>query len=130
MKRIKFPQHNKKVNITANVLRALLSTWNYYSYWWRACKFISIIYSVAYETCYKIVIDECNITPDCLGTPMVGLQDASSFLKGHLSRAIFFLSLRRSDIMLITAPFALRSLWWGFLAPQQGNFFFSEHCLL
>ena len=111
--------------ITAIMLRALLSNWNYEIYWWRACKFISTIYSTGYETCYKIVIDERNITRDCLGTPMVGLQNASSFLKGHINSAIFVLSLKRSAIMHITSPFALRPLWWGFWGPQRGNYFSS-----
>ena len=114
------PTHTlAKLWMSAIMLRALLSNWNYYIYWWKPCKFISIIYSVAYEACYKIVIGERNITRDCLGTPMVGLQIASSFLKGHLNSANFFLSLKRSDSILITSPFALRPLWWGFWGLQQ-----------
>ncbi len=112
-------------------MRALLSTWNYLNYWWKPCKFISIILSVDYKISYKIVKFDHNIIPDCLGTPTVGLQGTSSLLKDHPNRIAFFLFLRRSDIILITSPFALRPLCWGFWRRQQGNgLFFSVYCLL
>ena len=116
--------------MSAIMLRALLSIWNYCIYSWRVCKFISIIYSVGYKTCYKIVIGERNITLDCLGTPMVGLQIASRLFKGHLNRAFFFLSLKHSDSIRITSPFALRPLCWGFWGPQQGNAYSSLNITL
>jgi hypothetical protein len=46
----------------------------------------------------------CNIIRTCIGTSAIGLQGIKSFLKA------FFLFLRRSDIMIITPPFALRLL--------------------
>ena len=106
-------------------MQALLSIWNYYIYWWRSCKFISVILSADYKTGYKIVKFVHNIIPNLLGTPTVGLQGSSSSLKGRSRRAISFLSLRRSAIILITPPFALRSIKWGFWGPQQGNAFSS-----
>ena len=38
------------------MLWVLLSTWNYYIYWWRACKFISIIYSVGFKYLFYLAI--------------------------------------------------------------------------
>ncbi len=117
--------------ITANLLCAHLSSWNYYNFLRRPCKFISVILSVNYKISYKIVKFTYNIIPDRLGTPMVGLQGSSNFLKGHPDRDDFFLSLKRSDSILITSPFALRPLCWGFWRRQQGNgLFFSVYCLL
>ncbi len=66
------------------------------------------MYSVGYRISYKIVKKAGNIITAFLGTSAVGLQDGKSFLKGHISSATFFLSLRRSDIIIITSPFALR----------------------
>ncbi len=66
------------------------------------------MYSVGYQISYKIVKNACNIIRYSLGTPGVGLQDGKSLLKGHLSTVALLLSLRRSDIIIITSPFALR----------------------
>jgi hypothetical protein len=64
--------------------------------------------SVDYRISYKIVKNAGNIIRYSLGTPGVGLQDGKSLLKGHSLTVAFFLSPRRSDIMIITSPFALR----------------------
>jgi hypothetical protein len=66
--------------------------------------------SAGYRISYKIVKNTGNIIRYSLGTPGVGLQDGKSLLKGHSITVAFFLSPRRSDIMIITSPFALR-LW-------------------
>ena len=79
-----------KLWIPANMLRDLLSIWNYYIYWWRVCKFISIIFSVGYKTCYKIVIGERNITPDCLGTLWLDFKTPVASLKAILTQPSCF----------------------------------------
>ena len=90
------------------MLRVHLSDWNYSFYLGRFRKFISLMDSVGYRISYKIVKNTCNIIRYSLGTPGVGLQDGKSLLKGHSITVAFFLSPRRSDIMIITSPFALR----------------------
>ena len=71
-----------------------------------------------------------NIIKACLGTTAIGLQDGKSFLKGHISRATFFLSLRRSDIIIITSPFALRPVTRLLVTTARKPFFFYKDSLL
>ena len=79
------------------------------------------MYSVGYKISCKIVRMICNIIRDRPGTPAVGLQGNRSSLKGHPGRVNFFLSLRRSDIILITSPFALRPCSSGFYWSRNGG---------
>ncbi|MGD8258257.1 MAG: hypothetical protein PVH56_11875, partial [Desulfobacterales bacterium] len=51
-----------------------------------------------------------NIFPNLVGTPSVGLQGSSGCLKSRLRKAVSFISLRRSAIILVISPFALRPL--------------------
>jgi hypothetical protein len=66
------------------------------------------MYSVGYKISYKIVRMTRIIIRERLGTPAVGFRDANSFLGGRSGSVTICLSLRRSDIILITSPFALR----------------------
>ena len=79
------------------------------------------IYSIGYEISYKIVRMACNIIRERSGTPAAGSQDAICFLRGRSGRATICLSLRRSDFILITSPFALRPCSSGFYRSRDGE---------